>query len=176
MDPAPLRPGPPAEVTAVPADGRWTLRFVRELRHPPQRVWAALTDPAQLAGWAPFLADRDLGTPGDVVLTLVDGDTTDAQPATVRRAEAPRLLEHTWGGDLLRWELTPTADGTRLTLWHTVADRGTLPMVAAGWHLCVDVADRLLAGDPVGPVRGRAALDHGWAQLRDAYAHELGDG
>ncbi|WP_432899630.1 SRPBCC family protein [Micromonospora matsumotoense] len=175
MDRAPFHPGPPAEVTATPAGDRWTLRFVRDLRHPPERVWAALTDPARLREWAPFLADRDLSTPGDAVLTLVDGDAVVAQPATVRRAEPPRLLEYTWDEDLLRWELTRTADGTRLTLWHTVADRGLLPMVAAGWHLCVDVAERLLAGDPIGPIRGAEAIGFGWTELRDTYARRLGD-
>ncbi|MEH0985282.1 SRPBCC family protein [Micromonospora sp. CPCC 205556] len=175
MDRESFRPGPPAQVTAEADGDRWALLFVRELRHTPERVWAALTDPARLREWAPFLADRDLGTPGAAVLTLVDGDALAAQPATVRRAEPPQLLEYTWGGDLLRWELTPSGEGTRLTLRHTLADRATLPMVAAGWHLCLDVADLLLAGDPVGPIRGAEAKDFGWAELRDAYAERLGD-
>ncbi|MEV4483369.1 SRPBCC domain-containing protein [Micromonospora coxensis] len=136
----------------------------------------ALTDPTRLRDWAPFLADRDLGAPGAATLTLVDGDAVTAQPSTVRRAEPPHLLEYTWGDDLLRWELTPTATGTRLTLRHTVADRGMLPMVAAGWHLCLDVADHLLAGDPVGPIRGAEAKEFGWADLRDAYATRLAEG
>jgi len=42
-------PGPPADVTACPADGdRWTLVFTRTLHHPPEAVWAAITDPDQL--------------------------------------------------------------------------------------------------------------------------------
>ena len=41
---------------------KWTLVLVRELRHPPKKVWQALTDPAQLREWAPFDADRSLGT------------------------------------------------------------------------------------------------------------------
>ena len=27
---------------------KWTLILVRELRHSPEKVWAAMTDPAQL--------------------------------------------------------------------------------------------------------------------------------
>lgn len=92
-----FRPSPPAEVRAESTDGGAVLVFVRDLRHPPATVWAALTDPAQLAQWAPFLADRNLGDPGAAVLTLVDGETTAEQPATVRRAEPPHLLEYTWG-------------------------------------------------------------------------------
>ncbi|KAB1922246.1 SRPBCC family protein [Micromonospora noduli] len=176
MDRDAFRPSPPADVRAEPTDAGTTVVFVRDLRHPPAAVWAALTDPAQLAQWAPFLADRDLGTAGAAVLTLVDGETTQEDPATVRRAEPPHLLEYTWGDDLLRWELSPLGSGTRLTLRHTVADRGMLPMVAAGWHLCLDVADRLLDGDPVGPIRGAEAKDFGWPELRDAYAERLGEG
>ncbi|MGK5742171.1 SRPBCC family protein [Micromonospora sp. URMC 103] len=173
MDRDAYRPSPTAEVACETTDGRATLVFVRDLRHPPATVWAALTDPARLAEWAPFLADRDLGSPGAAVLTMVDGETRLDQPATVRRAEPPHLLEYTWGDDLLRWELTPTAGGTRLTLRHTTADPNVVPMVTAGWHICLDVAAHLLDGDPVGPIRGREALGFGWADLRDAYARRL---
>ncbi len=43
---------------------KWTLVLVRELRHSPEKVWQALTDPAQLREWAPFDADRSLGPVG----------------------------------------------------------------------------------------------------------------
>ena len=49
MDRDSFRPGPLAEVSRVPADGEWDLVFVRDLRHPPEKVWAALTEPEQLA-------------------------------------------------------------------------------------------------------------------------------
>ncbi|MFC4150471.1 SRPBCC family protein [Micromonospora mangrovi] len=171
MDRDSFRPGPLAEVTR--GEDGWDLVFVRDLRHPPERVWAALTEPDQLARWAPFLASRDLGTTGDATLSTVDGDRTVDQPATVRRAERPTLLEYTWGDGLLRWELARSGDGTRLTLRQRVGDPGLAPMVAAGWHLCLDVADHLLAGDPVGPIRGAEAKEFGWAELRDAYAERL---
>jgi hypothetical protein len=48
-----------------------------------------------------------------------------------------------------------------------------LPKVAAGWHLCFDVLEHLLDGDPVGPIRGRAAMEHGWQDLHDMYAEQL---
>ncbi|MGC1213566.1 MAG: SRPBCC family protein [Micromonospora sp.] len=173
MDRDSFRPGPLAEVSRVPADGGWDLVFVRDLRHPPEKVWAALTDPGQLAQWAPFLASRDLGTPGDATLSTVNGDETFDQPGTVLHAERPTLLEYTWGDGLLRWELTPAGGGTRLILRHRVEKPDLAPMMAAGWHLCLDVADHLLAGDPVGPIRGAEAMDFGWAELRDAYAERL---
>jgi uncharacterized protein YndB with AHSA1/START domain len=157
----------------VTLDG-WTLIFVREFRQAPSVVWGALTDPAELDQWAPFTAARDLGSPGETVLTLVDGaDKTDIS-ATVVRASAPALLEYTWGDDRLRWELEPSGSGTRLTLRHTLAKPETDAMVAAGWHLCLIVLGHLLDGSPVGVIRGREALDHGWEELRDGYAAKLG--
>jgi len=166
-------PSPMADVTASQDGDRWTIVFIRDLRHPPERVWAALTEPAQLRKWAPFLADRDLSAVGDAVLTMVDGETTEDLPASVRRAEPPRVLEYTLGTDVLRWELTATGDGTRLTLRHTVGDPSMAPKVAAGWHICLDVAERLLDGAPIGPIRGRDALNFGWSELDAAYAENL---
>jgi uncharacterized protein YndB with AHSA1/START domain len=154
----------------VAAGDRWTLIFVRVLPHPPEKVWAALTDPERLRQWAPFDAARDLSHPGETTLTTVDGPDRTDTPANVLRAEAPVLLEYTWDTDLLRWELAPEGDGTRLTLRHTLAERDQTPSVAAGWHLCADVLEHLLAGTPVGVVRGRSAAEHGWAELRAEYA------
>ncbi len=58
------RPGA-AKGTDVRKEGdKWTLLIVRELRHAPEKVWRALTDPGQLREWAPFDADRDLGAAG----------------------------------------------------------------------------------------------------------------
>jgi uncharacterized protein YndB with AHSA1/START domain len=167
-------PGPPAGATVVADGDTWTLVFIRDLPHPPGRVWAALTDPDRLDQWAPFAAARDLAATGDTTLTMVDGPDRTPVPATVRRAEAPELLEYTWGDDLLRWELSPVAGGTRLTLRHTLAAKpGQDAMVAAGWHLCLAVLARLLGGDPVGVIRGRDATAHGFAALRDGYAEKF---
>ncbi len=167
-------PGPLADVSVQQAGEKWTVVFVRELRHPPERVWAALTDADQLGEWAPFVADHDLDGPGDVTLTMIDGDTSMALASSVRRAEPPTLLEYLWDTDVLRWELEPTLSGTRLTLSHTLDDKEMGPKVAAGWQLCLVVAERLMDGDPVGVIRGRDAMDHGWERLRDAYAERLG--
>ncbi|HEX2499574.1 MAG TPA: SRPBCC family protein [Actinomycetes bacterium] len=173
MNRKPYQPGPMVEVSAeVGAEG-WTLALVRDLRHPPEVVWSALTHPAQLGDWAPYTANRDLGSVGDATLTMIDGDTAEDVPSKVIRAERPELLEHTFGTDLLRWELTATESGTRLTLRHTVGDRDWLAKVAAGWHICLDVAERMLDGRPIGAIRGQNALQYGWDELRIAYADRL---
>ena len=164
-----------AEVRAAAAEGdAWTLVFVRNLNHPPSVVWAALTEPTQLDEWAPFRADRDLAETGPASLTMVDGTDEVPLDAAVIRADAPMLLEYRWGDDVLRWELAAADGGTRLTLRHTTTKRSSVPMAAAGWHLCLDMMALLLDGQPIGAIRGREALDFGWQRLHDAYAERLG--
>jgi uncharacterized protein YndB with AHSA1/START domain len=165
--------GRAGEATVKERDGRWTLVFVRELRHPPERVWRALTDPAELREWAPFDPDRDLGATGSATLLMAGGEP-EPLPATIRRAERPKLLEYTWGDDVLRWELEPSRAGTRLTLRQTVADRSWLTRVAAGWHMCLDVAERAMDGAPVGRIVAADAKQHGWERLEREYAERFG--
>lgn len=168
-----LTPGPLAEVAGRPEGDAWVLTLARELPFPRERVWTLLTVPQELARWAPYTADRDLSTTGAATLTMIDGEAPEELPSTVRRAEAPAALEHTWGADLLRWKLTETGGGTRLELSQTVESHEWMAQVAAGWHLCLDVASSVLAGTPVKPVVGEEAMSHGWEALRDAYAARL---
>lgn len=167
-------PGP-ASGAQVQKDGEaWTLIVVRELRHPPAMVWEALTDPAQLGQWAPFDADRSLAAVGPVKLSTVGAPTPQVSESAVKRAEAPRVLEYSWGGGDLRWELEPLGTGTRLTLWHNI-DHRFISWGAAGWHICFDVLDRLLAGKPIGRIVGPDAIKFGgWQQLNAEYAKQFG--
>lgn len=171
------QPGAAANVRAERDGERWTLVFVRELRHAPAKVWSALTDPEQLRAWAPFDADRDLGRTGAAQLTMASarGGAAPSPPMqiTVHRAEPETLLEYDWGTDRLRWELAAIPSGTQLTLRHTVNDRGMLSKVAAGWHICIEVAERNLDGKPVGRIVAEDALKHGWEGLNDSYHRKL---
>src|ERR1043166_261170 len=152
-------PGPAAGARVRKDGEKWTLILVRELRHAPERVWQALTDPAQLRDGAPFDADTSLGTAGArVKLTTVGAPAPHVTETTVTRADAPRALEYTWGGFEMRWELEALGSGTRLTLWTNI-DRRYISMGAAGWHICFDVLERLLAGRPIGRLVGPAATE-----------------
>jgi uncharacterized protein YndB with AHSA1/START domain len=161
-----------ADVRRIDAP-RPTLVFSRDSRHPPDKVWGALTDPEGLAAWAPFVPDLALDEPGPVVLRMTDGDVTEEHAGRVLRASPPTLLEYTWGDDLLRWELEPNGSGTRITLRHTVDDADWLARVAAGWHLCLVVAERQLDGRPVGRIVGQQAKENGWDELHEAYTRSL---
>jgi uncharacterized protein YndB with AHSA1/START domain len=166
-------PGPAAGAEIRKSGESWTLVLVRELRHPPEKVWRALTDPVHLREWAPFDADRSLATVGPVKLTTVGAPTPMVSESTVKRADAPRLLEYTWGDHEMRWELEPLGGGTRLTLWHNI-ERDYISMGAAGWHICFDVLERLLAGEPIGRIVGGEALKFGgWQRLNAEYAKQF---
>ena len=168
-------PGP-ASGAQIQKDGeKWILVLVRELRHSPEKVWQALTDPAHLREWAPFDANASLSRVGSTVkLTTVGAPTPHVTETTVKRADAPRVLEYNWGGQEIRWELEAFAGGTRLTLWHNI-DRRFIPMGAAGWHICFDVLDRLLSGTPIGRIVGPEAMKFsGWQRLNAEYAKQFG--
>lgn len=151
------------------SDQKWTLILVRQLRHSPEKVWQALTDPAQVREWAPYVVDGSLGTSGSTVnLQWVGAPAPFA--TTVTRAEEPRVLEY---GDM-RWELEEADGGTRLTLWHSI-DRRFISMGAAGWHIAIDVLDYLLAGTPIGRIVGGDAMQFaGWQRLNGEYAEQFG--
>lgn len=167
-------PGPAAGAEVRKDGERWTLILVRDLRHPPAMVWQALTDPAHLSEWAPFDADRNLAAVGPVRLSTVGMPAVQVSESTVKRAEAPRLLEYSWGGNDLRWELEPLESGTRLTLWHNI-DRGFICWGAAGWHICFDVLERFLAGESIGRIVGGEAMRFGgWQRLNADYAKQFG--
>ena len=167
------RPGPAAGAEIHKDGENWTLVLVRELRHPPTKVWQALTDPEQLREWAPFDADRSLASTGAVELTTVSAPTPQVSETIVKRAEEPRLLQYSWGDSDLRWQLEPHGKGTRLTLWHNI-DRRYISWGAAGWHICFDVLDQFLAGDPIGRMVGMETMKfEGWQRLQAEYAKQF---
>ncbi|CAB3641984.1 hypothetical protein LMG22037_00367 [Paraburkholderia phenoliruptrix] len=167
------RPGPAAGAEVQKDGDRWTLVLVRELRHSPERVWHALTDPASLREWAPFDADRSLASVGSVKLSTVGTPTPQVSETQITRADAPNVLEYRWGENDLRWQLEPLGDGTRLTLWHNI-DRKFISMGAAGWHICLDVLDHFLADDPLGRIVAGDAMNFEWPRLNSEYAKQFG--
>jgi uncharacterized protein YndB with AHSA1/START domain len=122
------------------------LRLERRYRHPVERVWRAIAD--EQGAWFPG----------------------EDQPLTVLRSEPPRLLEGTWYGDTLRFELTHEPDGCRLVFTHAFADRTLAARTGAGWHRCFARVDALLAGHPMDDA---AALD-AWPDVHERYAAAWG--
>ncbi|RYY09889.1 MAG: DUF485 domain-containing protein [Alphaproteobacteria bacterium] len=141
-----LELGPADATIASKEDAQWTLVLVRDLRHSPDKVWDALTDPAQLKEWAPFDADRNLGSVGFAQLTTVGAPEGTPSESKVERAEPPHLLEYQWGaGGTVRWELEATSNGTRLSLWASIDRR----FVAMGAFAPAVLAKPVLSGGTV---------------------------
>jgi uncharacterized protein YndB with AHSA1/START domain len=158
-------PGPACGAQVRKDGDKWTLILVRELRHSPEKVWQALTDPAHLREWAPFEADGSLATVGATVkLTTVAAPTLRVTETRVTRAIAPELLEYKWGDFDMRWQLEASGGVTRLTLWTNIGHR-FIAMGAAGWHICFDVLDHLLCGTPIGRIVGPEAMKFDWQRL-----------
>ncbi|MFC5062617.1 SRPBCC family protein [Actinomycetospora atypica] len=134
--------------TYLEIDSRPALRFVREYPDPVERVWEAVTDPTELAVWFPArVAFPDGGRPepgATVRFTFeVDGD---GGSGTVLACEPPSRLVLTWGGDELRFEVTPLVAGSRLTFTTLLERADTAARNAAGWEVCLDALDAALAG------------------------------
>jgi uncharacterized protein YndB with AHSA1/START domain len=120
-------------------DGRSVLRMERRLKHPPEKVWKAMTEPERLADWFPGKIVPELRQGGKVEFDFGgDGVVTDLDP--------PRLIAYTWDTDHLRWELHPDGEGTRLVLLHTFDDRAGAASFGAGWHTCIVALDLALDG------------------------------
>ena len=151
--------------------GQYVLRFERHLKHPVEKVWAALTEPERRGEWlAP--GPIELRPGGQVELTIADAPTSRAGTGLngiVRTADPARRLECIWTTEAgteepVRWELFPEADGTRLVLTHTVRRpislgfgldvqnsvmESRLAGSLAGWHGHLDRLPLLLDGQPV---------------------------
>jgi uncharacterized protein YndB with AHSA1/START domain len=147
---------PPADdprgTLGVGEDGQWQIRFQRRLRHSPERVWAALTDPTDQAAWAPGVT-IDATEGGAVVFDFGDEGRADGR---VLAADPPRVLEHTWlwpgePESTVRWELSADGDGTLLVLWHRPVREEPAVSYCTGWHAMLDALAVLLdGGDPGG--------------------------
>jgi uncharacterized protein YndB with AHSA1/START domain len=137
--------------------GQQVLCFQRHLAHPITRVWAALTDPAELLGWWGE-AEVDLVEGGKFILRWLNADEHDQRfvmHATITRLEPPHLLETQ--GDahgVLRWELCPEANGTLLTFSSSLAlPEAYRTKTLAGRHYHLDALATVLAGQTVDLVR-----------------------
>jgi uncharacterized protein YndB with AHSA1/START domain len=144
----------------------WRLRFTRRLRHSPDQVWRALTEPEHLAAWFPARISGEWTVGGELHFTDPRAPEFSGE---VRVVEAPRVLEFTWGTDLLRFEIAPTPDGCTLTLLDTLDEVGKGARDAAGWHVCLDALERALDGNAAQP-----DINRHWTALHRQYVAEFG--
>jgi uncharacterized protein YndB with AHSA1/START domain len=87
----------------------------RELPHPPEKIWRALTQPHLIEEW---LMKNDFKPVVDHCFKL--SADWGAVECKVRAVEPNKTLSYTWGAygleSVVTWTLTPTSTGTRLRM------------------------------------------------------------
>jgi uncharacterized protein YndB with AHSA1/START domain len=159
------------DATLEHRDDAWVLTMTRQLRHPATVVWPWLTDPARLARWSPVVPDAAFDAVGARLVREQPGD--EPVDGEVLSVDAPHVLVHRWGPNVLRWQLTDTDAGCVLTLEQSMAEPDPAAMSAAGWHVCFDVLEPALDGGDGARIVGADAMAVGWEALRDRYASQL---
>jgi uncharacterized protein YndB with AHSA1/START domain len=146
--------------TLIHVDGKPALRFERRYPHPMDRVWRAISDPAEMARWFPSNVEGQRAVGAD--LAFFD----EAQRAAAREAgeptrddgpelhgrvvayDPPKVFAFTWGPELLRFELVPDGADTRLLFTQILSHQSVAARNGSGWHMCLGALDEVLgAGD-----------------------------
>ncbi len=148
---------------------QWRLRFVRELAHPPEKVWRAITERRHLEAWFPhrIVGEWIVGAPLRFESEFGDFD------GEVLAYEPPSLVEFRWRPDTIRLEVVPRADGCTLSLTDTIDELGKAARDAAGWHVCLDALELELAGGH--PERGAQHSRDRWHEVHPGYVEEFGE-
>jgi uncharacterized protein YndB with AHSA1/START domain len=157
-------------------DGRAAVRYERVYPHAPERVWRALIEPDSIKAWFPTsiegLAEAVASKRPNATLRFVfEDDDGPALQGELKVCEPERLLEYTWGDELLRFELSatgPESQHCKLVFTVTFGERSQAARDATGWHLCLDNLGRKLAGQAPQPA-GEA-----FTELSAKYKQELG--
>lgn len=130
-------------------DGRVELRFERRLAHAREKVWRALTQTESLRVWFVEILDFDRSrlafAPGAALEFVATGGAA-AGTGRVVVCEPPEVLEYTWDGESLRWELVPDGDGCLLVFTNVVGDAETAAAVDEGWRVGLERLGALLDG------------------------------
>lgn len=143
-------------------DGRPALRFERRLAHPVERVWRAVSEPAELERWFPAAADW----------TPAAGETFEAGGMTgeVTEVDAPRRLAWTFNGERYSFDLSAQEGGCLLVFTHVFDDRARAAQTAAGWESYLARLEPHLDGGSL----SEEDAHEGWAEVHERYAERFG--
>jgi uncharacterized protein YndB with AHSA1/START domain len=150
------------DFTLETIDGRPALRLERPFAYPVERVWRAVSDPAELERWMPAAADW----------TPAVGETFEAGGVTgeVTEVEAPNRLVWTYGDDLYSFDLTAQNGGSVLVFTHVFDDRHLAAQTATGWETYFSRLEPHLGG---GYVSEEAAHEN-WEETHERHAEKFG--
>ena len=136
--------------TYLEIDGRPAVRFQRVYDHPVARVWAAVTDPAELRHWFPSPQVQHDGRTGGSITVSGDPYSPAAKTSRILLWDPPHRFAFEWEDDELHLTLSEHGHGCRLELVNILASRGAGARNAAGWEMCLDLLDRVVAGSREG--------------------------
>ncbi|MGQ9365839.1 SRPBCC family protein [Azospirillum sp. A39] len=142
----------------VPAEDTRSLLFERQMAHPPEKVWRALTQSWLIEEWLmknDFVAEVGhrftfRATPMPGWSGVVNGE--------VVTVEAPRLLAYRWGDGsesdsglvtLVTWTLLPRDGGTLVRMEQSGfrrADEGAHRRMGGGWPRVLERLERVADG------------------------------
>jgi uncharacterized protein YndB with AHSA1/START domain len=138
------------EGVLLKVDGEWEVRFERLLRHSPQRVWAAITEPGAMSRW---FDETVMPQPLKVgaLIRFMHNHAGMESHGEIIALDPPRLIEWLWIGGFgpasrMRWEIEPDGQGSRLIMRQQVADPTVAARTLAGWHKCLDRMQAILDG------------------------------
>ena len=139
--------------------------FELDFELPAERVWAAVSEPDELAHWFPSKVSVDLRRGGRIEFSEDPGlEPTSGEVTDVQRLAR---LAYTWGEDEIVHELA-TADGTTtLHFLHVLSDRSAAARAAARWTVCLQELRKHLSGSAVDGPRGSSAVP--WALIYEEY-------
>ncbi|MGY1840636.1 MULTISPECIES: SRPBCC domain-containing protein [unclassified Modestobacter] len=143
-------------------DGRPALRFERVLAHPVERVWRAVSVPAELERWFPAAADWTPATGEVFEAGGMTGEVTEVEP--------PHRLAWTFAGDHYAFDLTEHDDGCLLVFTHVFDDRTTAAQTATGWDAYLSRLEPHLAGEQLSEEEAHAS----WGDVHERYAERFG--
>lgn len=132
--------------TYIEIGGRPAVRFERRYRHPVDRIWAAIIDPAESRFWFPstLIVEERVG---GAVMFSADSNQPDAT-GVVLAFDPPHRLEFTWGGDEVHFQLRSDGDECVLTLTNVLEATDTAARNASGWTVCLIELDKVISGVP----------------------------
>jgi uncharacterized protein YndB with AHSA1/START domain len=141
--------------------GRPALRFERVLTHSVERVWRAVSVPAELERWFPAAADWTPAAGEVIEAGGMTGEVTEVEP--------PHRLAWTFAGDDYAFDLTQHDDGCRLVFAHVFDDRTVAAQTAAGWESYLSRLQPHLAGGHLPEEEAHRS----WEEVHEGYAERF---
>lgn len=143
-------------------NGRPALRFERVLPHGIERVWRAVSEPAELENWFPAVAPWTPAPGENLEVFGMSGEVTEVQ--------APNRLAWNFNGDAYSFDLSVEGSGCRLVFIHVFTDGTGAAQTAAGWHSYLARLDAHLAGGQLSEPGAHA----NWGEVHERYAAAFG--